>query len=190
MPGAVLLQLADAARGDGATLFNVAAPDDALRGAECRADIINVAPSRAMLADAVAQYLVWKRWTRWLLVRGSHPEDAALADAYRRAAKRFGARIVQERVFKDTGESRQTDSGLVLTQQQMPVFTQGAPRLRRAGGGRRERGVRGLPALSHLGPPPGRRLRRAAAGELGRQRRIPGAGRSCRTASSAPSAAA
>ena len=127
VPGALLLQLADAARGDGVTLFNVAASDDALRGAECRADIINVAPSRAMLADAVAQYLVWKRWTRWFLVLGSHPEDAALADAYRRSAKRFGARIVQERVFKDTGESRQTDSGLVLTQQQMPLFTQGAP---------------------------------------------------------------
>ena len=58
---------------------------------------------------------------------GSHPEDAALAGAYRRAAKRFGARIVQERVYKDTGESRQSDSGIVLTQQQMPLFTQGAP---------------------------------------------------------------
>ncbi len=127
VPGAVLLALADAGHADGVTLFNLAAPDDALRGKECRADIINVAPSRAMLADAVAQYLVWKRWTRWLLVLGSHPEDAALADAYRRAAKRFGARIVQERVFKDTGESRQTDSGLVQTQQEMPVFTQGAP---------------------------------------------------------------
>ncbi len=71
--------------------------------------------------------LVWKRWTRWLLVVGSHPEDTALGDAYRRAAKRFGARIVQERVYKDTGESRQSDSGVVQTQQQMPVFTQGAP---------------------------------------------------------------
>ena len=127
VPGAQLTQLADAGREQGVTLFNVAAPDDSLRGAGCRADIINVAPSRAMLADALAQYLVWKRWTRWLLVLGSHPEDAALADAYRRAARRFGARIVQERVFKDTGESRQTDSGLVLTQQQMPLFTQGAP---------------------------------------------------------------
>lgn len=126
-PAAQVMQLADAARDQGVTLFNVATPDDALRGAECRADVINVAPSRDMLADALAQYLVWKRWTRWLLVRGSHPGDIALADAYRRAARRFGARIVQERVYKDTGESRQSDSGLVLTQQQLPVFTQGAP---------------------------------------------------------------
>ena len=127
LPGAQVVKLADAGRARAITLFNIAAPDDSLRGPDCRANLINVAPSRAMLADAVAQYLVWKKWTRWLLVLGSHPEDAALADAYRRAAKRFGARIVQERVFKDTGESRQTDSGLVQTQQQMPVFTQGAP---------------------------------------------------------------
>jgi ABC transporter substrate binding protein (PQQ-dependent alcohol dehydrogenase system) len=126
-PAALLLALADAARAEGVTLFNIAAPDDALRQSQCRADIINVAPSRAMLADALAQYLVWKKWTRWFLVVGSHPEDAALGDAYRRAAKRFGARIVAERIYKDTGGSRQTDSGVVQTQQQMPVFTQGAP---------------------------------------------------------------
>ena len=41
--------------------------------------------------------------------------------------KRFGARIVKEREFKDTGGARQTDSGVVQTQQQMPVFTQGLP---------------------------------------------------------------
>ncbi len=127
LPAARLLAAADAGRPLGMTFFNIASPDDALRGAECRADIINVAPSRAMLADALAQYLVWKKWTRWFLVPGSHPEDAALADAYRRAAKRFGARIVAERIFRDTGESRQSDSGIVLTQQLMPTFTQGVP---------------------------------------------------------------
>jgi ABC transporter substrate binding protein (PQQ-dependent alcohol dehydrogenase system) len=127
LPADRLLKLADAGRDKDVTLFNIAAPDDALRGAECRDNLIHVAPSRAMLADAIAQYLIWKKWPRWFLIYGSHPEDAALADAYRRAAKRFGARIVEERVFKDTGESRQTDSGIVQTQQQMPLFTRGAP---------------------------------------------------------------
>ena len=45
-----------------------------------------------MLTDALAQYLVWKRWTDWFLIEGSHPEDQALAEAYRRAAAKFGAR--------------------------------------------------------------------------------------------------
>jgi ABC transporter substrate binding protein (PQQ-dependent alcohol dehydrogenase system) len=104
-----------------------AAPDDSLRQQDCRGNLVHVAPSRSMLADAVGQYLVWKKWTRWFLVSGSHPEDKALADAYRRTAKRFGAKIVGEKVSEDTGGSRQTDSGLVQTQQQMPVLTQGAP---------------------------------------------------------------
>jgi ABC transporter substrate binding protein (PQQ-dependent alcohol dehydrogenase system) len=122
-----LLKVADAGRPDQIVLFNIAAPDDTLRQEDCRNNVIHVAPSRAMLADALAQYLVWKKWSRWVLVYGSHPADALLAAAYRRAAKRFGARIVQEREFKDTGGARQTDSGVVQTQQQMPVFTQGLP---------------------------------------------------------------
>jgi ABC transporter substrate binding protein (PQQ-dependent alcohol dehydrogenase system) len=127
LPSAGVLTLADGGRAHGMTIFNLAAPDDQLRQQDCRGNLVHVAPSRSMLADAVAQYLVWKKWTRWFLVLGSHPEDKLLADAYRRSAKRFGARIVQEKVSEDTGGSRQTDSGLVQTQQQMPVLTQGAP---------------------------------------------------------------
>jgi ABC transporter substrate binding protein (PQQ-dependent alcohol dehydrogenase system) len=127
VPADRLLQLAAAGRDLGVTLFNVAAPDDALRQEACRGNVIHVAPSRAMLADALAQYLVWKKWTRWVLAYGSHPGDSLLADAYRRAARRFGARIVKDLEYKDTGGARQTDSGVVQTQQQMPVFTQGLP---------------------------------------------------------------
>ncbi len=124
LPGDAVLKLADAAEPQKQTIFNIAAPDDSLRGADCRGDLINVAPSRAMLADAVAQYMVIKRWTRWFLVSGSHANDKLLADAYRRSAKRFGAKIVQDKTFTDIGGSRQTDTGLVQTSQQMAVFTQ------------------------------------------------------------------
>ncbi len=127
LPADRLLTLADAGRARGVVLFNIEAPDDALRQQDCRANVIHVAPSRSMLADALGQYLVWKKWSRWVLIYGSHPEDALLADAYRRSAQRFGARIVKEREFKDAGGARQTDSGVVQTQQQMPVFTQGLP---------------------------------------------------------------
>jgi ABC transporter substrate binding protein (PQQ-dependent alcohol dehydrogenase system) len=125
LPADRLLTLAGA--GKEVVLFNIGAPDDALRQQDCRANVIHVAPSRSMLADALAQYLVWKKWSRWVLTYGSHPEDALLADAYRRAAKRFGAHIVKELEFKDIGGARQTDSGVVQTQQQLPVFTQGLP---------------------------------------------------------------
>jgi ABC transporter substrate binding protein (PQQ-dependent alcohol dehydrogenase system) len=80
-----------------------------------------------MLADGLAQYLAWKQWRRWLLVVGSHDNDKLYAHALRRAAARFGAKIVQERVFEDTGGARRTDSGIVQIQRQIPVFTQQAP---------------------------------------------------------------
>ncbi len=123
--GATTLVLADAA-GDRALLINAGSPDDRLRNEDCRANLLHTGPSRAMLADALAQFLVWKRWGDWLLVEGSHQGDQLMAEAYRRAAKRFGADIVEELVFEDTGGARRTDSGHVLVQKQIPVFTQDA----------------------------------------------------------------
>ena len=127
LPADALLKAAEAIRDRGAVLFNAAATDDRLREQDCRANVIHVAPTRSMLADALAQYLVWKQWKRWLMVVGSHVEDKLYAEALRRAAARFGAKIVQERVFEDTGGARRTDSGVTLIQRQMPVFTQQAP---------------------------------------------------------------
>ena len=114
LPADELLKAADALRDRGTVLFNAGAIDDRLREADCRANVIHVAPTRSMLADALAQYLVWKQWKRWLLVVGSHDQDKLYADALRRAAGRFGAKIVQERIFEDTGGARRTDSGVTL----------------------------------------------------------------------------
>jgi len=127
LPADALLKAADALRDRGTVLFNAGSIDERLREEDCRANVIHVAPTRAMLADALAQYLVWKQWKRWLLVIGSHDQDKLYAEALRRAATRFGAKIVQERVFEDTGGARRTDSGVTLIQRQMPVFTQQAP---------------------------------------------------------------
>ena len=121
----MVLKLADAA-GDKALVLNATSPDDNLRNDQCRANLLHVSPSRAMLTDALAQFLMWKKWRYWFLIEGSHPEDTALADAYRRAARKFGAEIVEERVFEDTGGARRTDTGHVQVQKQIPVFTQRA----------------------------------------------------------------
>jgi len=127
LPADALLKAADAVRDRGAVLLNAGAIDDRLREEDCRANVIHAAPTRSMLADGLAQYLVWKQWKRWMLVVGSHDEDRRFAEALRRSATRFGAKIVQERVFEDTGGARRTDSGVTLIQRQMPVFTQQAP---------------------------------------------------------------
>jgi ABC transporter substrate binding protein (PQQ-dependent alcohol dehydrogenase system) len=120
LPAVEMLAAADALRDHGTVLLNAGAIDDRLREEDCRANVIHVAPTRSMLADGLAQYLVWKQWKRWLLVVGSHAKDRLYADALRRAATRFGAKIVQERTFEDTGGARRTDSGVTLIQRQMP----------------------------------------------------------------------
>jgi ABC transporter substrate binding protein (PQQ-dependent alcohol dehydrogenase system) len=127
LPADALLKAADAVRDRGTVLLNAGAIDDRLREEDCRANVIHAAPTRSMLADGLAQYLVWKQWKRWMLVVGSHDDDKRFAEALRRSAARFGAKIVQERVFEDTGGARRTDSGVTLIQRQMPVFTQQAP---------------------------------------------------------------
>jgi len=127
LPADMLLKVAEIGRQRNLLFFNAGAIDDRLREEDCRADVIHTAPTRSMLADGLAQYLVYKRWLRWLLVVGSHEPDKLFADALQRAAGRFGAKIVQQRVFEDTGGARRTDSGLVQIQRQMPLFTQGTP---------------------------------------------------------------
>lgn len=121
-----LLKFADALAGKPAVIFNVGSPDTRLREEDCRANVLHIAPSHAMLADALAQYLVWKKWPNWLLVYGPRPEDKLLADSYRHAAKKFGGKIVEEREFKEPTGSRRADGGFEQVQQQIPTFMQGA----------------------------------------------------------------
>lgn len=121
-----LLRIADQA-GPDVLVLNATAPDMALRDGQCRGNLLHIAPSLQMQSDAVVQFAMWKKWGRLYLIEGSNPADIALAEAYRRSAAKFGADIVEERVFEDEGGSRRTDTGHVLVQRQMPVFTQEAP---------------------------------------------------------------
>lgn len=124
----VLLALADDLIDKDAILLNAGARDDNLRNADCRANILHVAPSRAMLADALGQYLTWKRWDKWFLVAGTTARDKLWVNAIKRTAKRFRQKIVEERVFDYNPGSRRADGGYEQIQKQIPKFTQKAPR--------------------------------------------------------------
>lgn len=103
----------------GMLLFNASVADDRFRVADCRPFLLHTLPSRAMLADALGQYLVKRTWTRWFLVTGPRPEDRLYAAAIRRAAGRFGARIVAEKTWTESHDARRT------AQAEIPVLTQG-----------------------------------------------------------------
>ncbi len=108
-----LLKLADFAKDKDALLFNIRATDVSLRQEDCRKNVMHIVPDRYMLADALGQYLVTKKWTNWLLVYGSTPGDLAYADAIKRAATRFGATLVDAREYKDNSGGRRDDVGTI-----------------------------------------------------------------------------
>ncbi|EZH84263.1 branched-chain amino acid ABC transporter substrate-binding protein [Ectopseudomonas composti] len=99
-------------------LLNAGSADDDLRRAQCLGNVLHTLPSRAMLADALAQFLAVRKWTRWLLVTGATADDIAYADALKRAAKRFGHKIVAEKPWSFDNDQRRS------AQAEMPLFTQ------------------------------------------------------------------
>ncbi len=125
LPANELLAIADLPEAENALIFNVRAKEDSLRGEDCRANVLHVIPSYAMLADGLAQFLMWKRWDEWFLVIGAAEQDKLFADALRRSATRYNAEIVEERTYDAAPGARRSDTGHIQIQKQMPVFTQG-----------------------------------------------------------------
>ena len=109
----------------GITFFDAGSTDDRLRGEDCRANILHLLPSRAMLADALVQYLVAKRWQNLLLVVGHSGGDREFAGDVRHAAQKFQARIVQEKPWTFVPGARRTDTGHFAIQAEVARFTQG-----------------------------------------------------------------
>ncbi|MBB5359831.1 ABC transporter substrate binding protein (PQQ-dependent alcohol dehydrogenase system) [Rhodanobacter sp. ANJX3] len=122
-----LLAVADLPEAKNAIILNIRARDDVLRQTQCRVDVFHLIPSNAMLTDALAQYLVWKKWTRWFLVRGQHPEDVEYANDITRSAELYGAKIVAERAYELQTGARRVDTGYQEIQTQMPMLTRGVP---------------------------------------------------------------
>lgn len=122
-----LLAVSDLPEAKNALILDVRTSDDALRQEQCRANVFHVPPNWAMRADALAQYLMWKKWRHWVLIVGKSPADEGYAAAVRRAATRFGAKIVAERPYVFEAGARRTDTGHQQIQAQMPMLTQGVP---------------------------------------------------------------
>ncbi len=111
--------LADSASAKNKLLFDAASSDDELRGGQCRHHVLHILPSRAMRADALGQYMLKKRWREWFLVVGPTAEDQLYAAAIKRAAKRYGMKLVAEKAWDNTYDARRS------AQSDVPVFTQG-----------------------------------------------------------------
>jgi ABC transporter substrate binding protein (PQQ-dependent alcohol dehydrogenase system) len=116
-PDDAMAAVAKALKGRDLLLFNISAPGDGLRGADCQRELVNVYPSRAMLADALAQLLVARKWPEVLVLRGPLAEDKAASAAFIRSAKRYGLKIAAERDFllSNDPREREKDNMALLT---------------------------------------------------------------------------
>ena len=114
-----MLAIADSKLGKQSWFYNIGADDDWLRTEQCRHNIFHYTPSYAMRADALAQYLIVKKWDEWFLIEGRRTSDAGFAAAMRRAAKKFGGKIVADKKWEFDADMRRTAASTV------PVFTQG-----------------------------------------------------------------
>jgi len=125
LAAADLLSVAGLPEAAAATVFNTSAPDDRLRGEDCRANLLHLSPSRAMLADALVQYLVAKRWSNLFVVVGQGEGDVEFAGDIHHAAQKFQAHIVQEKPWTFVPGAKRTDTGHFAIQAEVARFTQG-----------------------------------------------------------------
>ncbi len=115
-----LTNISSKAAGKALHIYNSSLSDDLFRGAGCRGNLLNMVPSRAMRADALGQYLLKKRWKKLFLVTGPSKEDRLYTVALKKAAKKFGLKIVEEKEWTHTYDARRT------AQSDVPLFTRGA----------------------------------------------------------------
>ncbi len=99
-------------------LFNISEPADGLRYKQCLSSMLHTIPSYAMKSDALAQWLVARRLQKVLMIRGKSDEDKQVANAFKRSVKRFGLKVVDEKIWDFSTDLRRT------TQQEIPLFTQ------------------------------------------------------------------
>ncbi|MER2552031.1 MAG: amino acid ABC transporter substrate-binding protein [Thauera sp.] len=112
-PGKVVAEVAAATRGRALLLFNVAAPDDALRQAQCQAHLYHTLPSHSMQTDALAQFLVSRKWRSVLLLQGPRDDDRLIGAAFENSARRLGLKIVNKKDFVLSNDPRQRELGNV-----------------------------------------------------------------------------
>lgn len=117
-PPTELLALADLPEAEGALIFNASAEDNALRSADCRANVLHSMTSYAMRGDALAQLMSKKGWRDLALIAGTHPPDLAFADALRASTTKFGLTIVGEETWAFDADIRRN------APQEVPAFTQ------------------------------------------------------------------
>ena len=115
LPADWLLAVTDAVK---IPVLNLSEASDRLRAADCRARLFHVVPSERQRADALAQTLVQRKWSKLLLLVGPSAADQQRAAVVQAAIKRYGLQVAAAKPFKLSADPRERNlaNPLLLTQ--------------------------------------------------------------------------
>ena len=113
-----LLKVADLPEAADDLLFNVGSADTSLRNDNCRQNMLHTMPSRAMLTDALMQFINKRKWDSIYLLEGNRDVDALFAESIRTSAKKFRVSIDHEKKWIDDADMRRNAAA------EIPLFTQ------------------------------------------------------------------
>ncbi len=116
-----ILEISKLPEAENAILFNVSSLDANLRDEACSLNLFHTMPSRNMLSDALAQFAVKKRWSKWSLIHGVHETDRAYLLAFKKSANKFGLEIVDKKEWAFDADMRRNAA------KEVPLFTQDMP---------------------------------------------------------------
>jgi ABC transporter substrate binding protein (PQQ-dependent alcohol dehydrogenase system) len=86
--------------------FNISNPHNSLRAASCINNLYHTYPSNMMKTDAISQFLVKKKWNKTLILTGSLNEDIEMSQSFKESSKKFGVKIVDEKIFVNSNDPR------------------------------------------------------------------------------------
>ncbi len=99
-------------------LINASSQSTHLRSEICDKNLLHTIASNSMLYDGLMQFLVKRDFKDIFLITGTNPKDILISEDIKRAAKKFGANIIKEKVWENNTDIRRKAS------EEFPVFTQ------------------------------------------------------------------
>lgn len=99
-------------------LINSSSQSTHLRSEICDKNLLHTIASNAMLYDGLMQFLVKRDFKDIFLISGNNPKDILIKEDIKRAAKKFGANIIKEKVWENNTDIRRKAT------EEFPVFTQ------------------------------------------------------------------
>ena len=101
-----------------ALFLNASSQNSDLRKNYCQKNLLHTTPSNAMLYDGLAQFLVKRNFKDIFLLSGKNQKDIEITTDIKRAAKKFGLKIVKEKTWENSSDIRRKASA------EFPSFTQ------------------------------------------------------------------